>query len=136
MTSRVSRLVLAAVLAGSIPALAAANDPGRPYAPDRDGRPAPVTPVYTPAPPPAYAPPAPAPYRADWRERRGHELRWRERELAQVRTDLARLDAERADFHAHNAYRPGLLRKYDRGYFARRAELARREHELERVAWR
>jgi hypothetical protein len=124
MTSRVSKLVLAAVLAGSLPALAAAHD--------RDGRQ--PDPVYTPAPPPAYAPPAPEPRRGEWHAYRANELR--ARELAEVRADLARLDAERADFHAHNAYRPGLLRRYDRRYFERRAELEAREHRLERVAWR
>ena len=122
MTSRVSKLVLAAVLAGTLPALAAAGDPGRPYAPDRDGRPGAVTP--SPAHAPAYAP------------RRGPELGWRERELGQVRAERARLDAARADFHAHNAHRPGLLRGYDRRHFARRAELERRERQLERVARR
>jgi aminoglycoside phosphotransferase (APT) family kinase protein len=141
MTSRVSKLALVAVLAGSVPALAAANDRGCDG--DHDGRPVPVVvtaPVYTP-PPPAYAPPGryPAPppaWREGFRDRRGHELGWRERELAAIRADLARLDAERADFRAHNAWRPGKLRRYDRWYFERRAELERREHELARFAWR
>jgi hypothetical protein len=137
MTSRISKLAVAAVLAGSIPALAAACDRDDH---DRDGRPVVVAPVYTPM-PPAYAPPAqlPAPppaYREGWRERRGHELGWRERELSSVRADLAALEAQRAEFHEHNAWRPGKLRRYDRWYFERRAELERREHELERIAWR
>jgi hypothetical protein len=128
MTSRISKLAVAAALAAALPALAAAHDRDG-Y--DRDGR-APA-PVYTPAPPPAQAPPAPV-YRGEWRQYRGNELR--ARELAEVRGELARLDAARADFHARNAYRPGLLRRYDRDYFARRAELERREHRLERIAWR
>jgi aminoglycoside phosphotransferase (APT) family kinase protein len=135
MTSRISKLVVAAVLSGTLPALAAANDPGRPYDHDRDGRPGAVMPppVYT---PPVVQPPAPPEYRGEWRARHGHQLSWRERELAQVRADLARLDAERADFRAHYAYRPGQLRRFDRRYFERRAQLERRERELERVAWR
>jgi hypothetical protein len=140
MTSRVSKLVLTAVLAGSIPALAAASD--RDCDHDRDGRPVVTAPVYTP-PPPAWAPP-PAQYPAppappawqDWRERRAHEAGWRHRELASVHAELRALDAERAEFHARNAWRPGQLRRFDRWYFERRAQLERREHELERVAWR
>lgn len=129
MTSRISKLAVAAVLAASTPALAAAGD--------RDcdhGRPVPVVvtaPVH--AAPPAYVP-APPPA---WRDHRGPDRSWRARELAAVRSELARLDAERADFHARHAYRPGKLRKYDRWYFERRAALERREHELlARYAWR
>lgn len=135
MTSRVSKLVLAAVVAGSIPALASAS--GSDYDHDRDGRPVVVAPVH--APPPAWAPPAqhPAPpaWQA-WRDRRGHEAGWRSRELASVHAELRALDAQRAEFHARNGWRPGQLRRFDRWYFERRAQLERRERELERVAWR
>jgi hypothetical protein len=138
MTSRLSKLAVAAALAAALPALAAAHDCDD--APARDGRPVVVTPVYTPAPPayapPAYAPPAYPPYRGEGWEHRRHELRWRDRELAGIRADLARLDAERADFHAQFAYLPGMLRRYDRRYFERRMQLERREHELAWMAWR
>lgn len=146
MTTRLSKLALAAALAAALPALAAANEPGRPcdhdHDRDLDGRPAVVTPVYTPAPPPAYAPPAyappayPPPAYAPYRAARGPELRWRDRELASIHAELRALDAQRSDFYAYNAYRPGKLRRFDRWYFARRADLERREHQLERVAWR
>lgn len=139
MTTRTSKLVLAAVLISSVPALAAANDRG----PDRDcdhDRPvvvtvpvhAPLPPVYAPAPP---APPA-RPGWQGWQDRGGHEGGWRHRELEQVRAELATLDAQRAEFHAQNAWRPGKLRRFDRWYFERRAQLEHREHELLRVAWR
>lgn len=128
MTSRISKLVAAAVLAGSLPAAALAHDGDHDR--DRDARPVVVAPA------PWY--PAPAP-REDWRAhvRDGRrEAAWRERELASCRAELGTLDAARADFHARNAWRPGQLRRYDRGYWARRAELERRMSELERVAWR
>lgn len=139
MTSRTSKLVLAAVLIGAVPALAAANDRDRDGGHDRPVRPVVVVPVHAP-PPPVYAPAPPAPP-ADprwqgWQDRRGHEGGWRHRELEQVRAELATLDAQRAQFHAQNAWRPGKLRKYDRSYFERRAQLEAREHELMRVAWR
>lgn len=159
MTSRISKLVLAAALAGAAPSLAAAHDHDRDCDHDRDDRPVVVTaPVY--APPPAWAPPpetypAPPAYRDGWRgdrwgDRDGawHGDRWGDRDgtwrdggwrvraLAAVRADLAALDARRAEFHERNAWRPGMTRRFDRWYFARRAELERRELELERVAWR
>jgi hypothetical protein len=122
MTSRiVSKIALAAVLAGSVPAVAAAHEGDR----DRDGRPVVVA-------------PAPAPVaierRDEWQARRWREER-RERELATARAELRRLEAERAAFYAR-PHRPGELRRYDRDYLARHAELERRCHELERVAWR
>ena len=120
MTSRiVSKLALAAVLAGSVPALAVAHDDGRPVA---------VAP----------APWAPAPVVVERREelaaRRWREER-RERELATARADLRRLEAERAEYLRH-PHRRGELRRYESRYSERRAELERRRHELERVAWR
>lgn len=114
MTSCISKLVLAAVLAGSIPAAASAHE--------RDGRPDAVYPA-----PPQHVPP-PA---REWREQR-----WRERELATIHAELQRLEAERAQFHARYAGRPGKLRHYDRDYLERRAELERRMNALHRVAWR
>jgi hypothetical protein len=137
--TRVPKLVLAAVLAGSIPALAAAreHEHDRTCEHERELRPVVVTPIFAP-PPPAYAPAPPAPprFREGWREPGRGDGGWRHRELEAVHARLARLDAERAEFHASNAWRPGKLRRYDRWYFERRAELERRERELERVAWR
>ena len=120
MTSRiVSKLALAAVLAGSVPAVAAAHDDGRPVA---------VAP----------APWAPAPVVVERREelaaRRWREER-REGELAAARAELRRIEAERAEYLRHPNHR-GELRRCDRRYFERRAELERRCHELDRVAWR
>lgn len=114
MTPRISKLVLAAVLASTIPAAAAASDCDHP-----DGRAGVVYPA------PWQSPPGPAP-RVGWR---GHEL-------ASVRAELQALEAERAQFHARFASRPGKLRKYDCSYFERRAALERRWHELQRVAYR
>ncbi len=85
MTSRIPKLVLAAVLAAALPAAAARacdHDAARrgeaawpvPWRPD----------------------PAP-PHR--WRE-----AAWRERELQRVRAEIQALDAERADFHARFAW--------------------------------
>ena len=127
MTSRlVSKLALAAVLAGAVPAVAAAHD----GPPDRDGRPVAVA--------PAPWSPGPAPVvverREELRARRWREER-RDRELASARAGLRRLDAERAEFLSH-PHRRGELLRYERGYLERRAELERRCHELERVAWR
>jgi hypothetical protein len=124
MTTRLSKLLAAAVLAGSVPAAASARDCDH----DRD-RPAAV--VIQPAP----WRPAPAP---GWRDGGWREVAWRERELASVRAELRALDARRADFHARNAWRPGQLRRFDRWYLERRAELERRWQELQpqRLAWR
>jgi hypothetical protein len=117
MTSRVSKLVLAAVLAASIPAVAAARDCDHHGAPAAHGGPA--------------HHPAPAPG-ARWRE-----ASWRDRELLHVRAELRALERERAEYHARHAGHPGKLRKYDRAHAARRAELERRWHELRpMVAWR
>lgn len=129
MTSRASKLVLAAVLASSLPAAAAARDC------DHDGdRP----PAY--AAPPAYpAPPAPAPDRWDdagWRDGSSRHGWWRERELMQVRAALLALDEQRAEYHARFAWHPRKLRKFERWYAVRRAELERRWYELQYVAWR
>ena len=129
MTTRIQKLVLAAVLASSVPAAALARDCDRDH--DRDDRPPAV--YVPPVAPPAYAPGyrAPVPAPAQWRE-----ARWRERELAQLRLEFRALDDERARFYVENAYRPGKLRRYDRWYARRRAELERRFSELQVVAWR
>lgn len=123
MTNRLSTLILAAAVAASLPAAASAGggcDHGGaapyPWAP----------PAAYPTPP---APPRPAP--REWRERS-----WRERELAEVRAELRALDAERARFYAEYGRRPGKVRKFERWHQARRAELERRWHELQWVAWR
>ena len=72
------------------------------------------------------SPPGPAP-RVGWR---------RASSSREVRAELQALEAERAQFHARFAARPGKLRQYDRSYFERRAALERRWHELQRVACR
>jgi hypothetical protein len=115
MTSAVPKLVLAAALAVALPAVAKAS----PY----DHRSEQARPA------PARAVPAPMP--VSWR----HES-FRQRELATLRLEFRALDREREIFHARFAGRPGKLRKYDRGYLARRTELERRWDELQYVAWR
>jgi hypothetical protein len=113
MTSRVSKLVLTAVLAASLPAAAAASDCDHLDRRTHGSGPA----LHRPA-------PAPAP-------------RWRDAELQRVRAELRALERERAQFHAKHARHPGKLRKYDRAYAERRAELERRWQALRpMVAWR
>lgn len=121
MASRTTKLVLAAVLASSLPAAAAARDCEH----DRDDH---RTPIYVPSTTPA-PPPAPAP--RHWRDGS-----WRERELREVRAQLNALEQRRAEFHARNGWRPGKVRRFERWYAARRAELERRWYELQAVAWR
>jgi hypothetical protein len=53
-----------------------------------------------------------------------------------VRAELRELERERDRDPARFAGRPGKLRKYDRAYLARRAELERRLDELRYYAWR
>jgi hypothetical protein len=120
MNSRLPKLVAAAVLAASVPAAASARDC------DHD-RPPPVyaPPVYA----PVHGPPAPAP-RA-WRE-----ARWRERELAELRAEFRALESERARFYAAYGHRPGKVRKFERWYAARRAELESRWEAAQLYAWR
>lgn len=130
MTNRIQKLALAAVLLSSIPLAASARDC------DHDGGGAgwsgPVAGPVSPAPPasahPAYAG---TPARHDWRE-----ARWRERERAEVAAQLRALDAERDRFYAASGWRPGRVRRFERYYAARRAELERRWYELQPVAWR
>ncbi len=132
MTNRLQKLVLAAVLLSSIPLAASAHDRR-----DRDGAPPAgwSGPAY-PAPPAAYPGygEAPRPAPREWREWR--ESRWRERERAEVAAQLRALDAERDRFYAENGWRPGRVRRFERYYVARRAELERRWYELQPVAWR
>ena len=114
MTSRISKVVFAAVLAAALPAAAVACDHDgdrRAEAAWRDPR------------------PGPEPARR-WREG------WRERELSRVRAELQALEAERADFHARFAWNLHRLRRYDRVYLERRTALQRRWSELQPVAWR
>ena len=118
MTPRISKLVLAAVLASTFPAAAAARDCVHDVGVDRHERSSAV---------PAHGP-APA---ARWRE-----AAWRDRELREIRAELQSLDAQRTDYHARYYRNPGKLRRYDRWYADRRAELERRWHELERFAMR
>lgn len=123
MRPLVQKLVVAALVAASLPAAARAADCDH----DRDG-----TAVVYHRPQP-YPPPAPG-WQADRRPWR--ESSWRQREVARVRTEIRDLDAQRAEFHARFAGRPGKLRKFDRWYSFRRAELERRYWELQRFAWR
>jgi hypothetical protein len=113
MTSRIPKLILAAAVAATLPAAAAADDCHR-------ERPA------------AWAaparPPTPPPHR--WREAA------RERELQQVRAELRALDLERAEFHARHARQPRKLRRYDASWAERRAEVERRFWQLQQVAFR
>jgi hypothetical protein len=119
MTSRIPKLILVAALAASLPAAAAADDrcdhragPGGPAA-------------------------APYAYPADPGPRRWREGEWRDRQLHRIDAELRALDAERAELHARWAGRPGRLRRYDRWYAERRAELEHRRAELlGRLAWR
>ena len=69
------------------------------------------------------APPRPAP--AGW-----HHVSERERELREIRRELRALEDERADFYARYAGRPGKIRKFERWYAARRAELETRRDAL------
>jgi len=115
---RASKLALAAALAASLPAAAAARDCDH-------GTPAPL----------AWAPPAAYPVRPPpppaWRE-----ARWREREVAALRAELRALDAERARFYAQPGLRRGQARRFERYYAERRAQLERRWGDLRRVALR
>ncbi len=117
MTPRISKLILAAVLAASLPAAARASDgcdhPRGQHA-------------------------SPVPHRPEHGARRWSEAQWRERQLQRVRAELRALEAERAEFHARYAGRPGKLRRYDRVYAERRTELERRRAELQHryYAWR
>jgi hypothetical protein len=74
-------------------------------------------------------PPRPVP--AGWQ----HESA-RERELREVRRELRALEDTRADFHARYAGRPGKVRKFERWYAERRAELEARRDALRYYAWR
>jgi hypothetical protein len=116
MTPCISKLVLAAVLASTLPAAAIANDCGHDVRVDRHERSSAV-PAHGPAP--------------RWRE-----AAWRDRELRELRAELQSLDAQRTYYHARYFRNPGKLRRYDRWYADRRAELERRWHELERFAMR
>jgi hypothetical protein len=128
MTSLAKKIALASVLAASIPAAALAHDD------DCDRGPGPG--VYVPpvAPPPAYAPvngyPAPAaPY--TWREGA-----WRGRRIHELRAELRELDARRAEAYARFGGNPWRLRRFDRWYAFRRAQIERRLDELAYYAWR
>ena len=128
MTSRASKIVVAAVLASSIPAAPLACEREREYGqPGGDARP----PAYY-APPPEYpAPPAPTRWREDaWRER------WREREIARVSARLESLETRRAEARARFGWNPQLMLRFERWYAARRAEFEQRLYGLQYVAWR
>ena len=114
-----SKLLLAAALAASLPAAAAARDCDH-------GVPAPE----------AWAPPAAYPVRPPPPAYRWREARWREREVLALRAELRALDAERARFYALPGVRRGQARRFERYYAERRAELERRWSDLQVVAMR
>ncbi len=116
---RLSKLALAAVLAASLPAAAAARDC------DHD--------AYPPAgwAPPAAYPVAPQPAARPWRE-----ARWRERQLAALRAERRALEEERADFYARAGVRRGQARRFERYYAERLADLERRWQAMRLVAMR
>lgn len=118
ITSRISKLVLAAAIAATLPAAALACDHDGPRR-DEAAWPAP----WRPAPEPAHR----------WREAGWRE---REREAYRVRAELQALESERAAFHERFAWNPWKLRRYDRSYLERRAALERRRSELAPIAWR
>jgi hypothetical protein len=120
---RLSKLALAAVLAASLPAAAAARDCDHGHGDD-----------YPPAdwaPPAAYPLPPPQPAARPWRE-----VRWRERQLAALRAERRALEEERADFYARPGVRRGQARRFERYYAERLADLERRWHALRLVAMR
>jgi hypothetical protein len=116
---RASKLLLAAALAASIPAAAAARECDH-------GTPAPE----------AWAPPATWPVRPPPQPSQWREARWRERELLTLRAEFRALDAERARFYAQPGVRRGQARRFERYYAERRAELERRWSDLQLVAMR
>jgi hypothetical protein len=129
MTSRFSKLFVAAVLASSVPAAALAHDDDCDHGDrDRDHRPV----VFVP-PAPVYAPVNgyPAPYAVY-----GREGGWRERRVHELRAELRELDARRAEAYERFGGNPWRLRRFDRWYAFRRAEIERRLNELAYVAWR
>lgn len=127
MTSRVPELFVAAVLAASMPAAALAREHPCEHG-DDDHRPAEYFPPPVYAPPPAYPAP-PAPIR--WREGS-----WRERRIAEIRAELWRLEARRAEVRARFGWNPRRLWRFERRYAVRHAELQRELRELQAVAWR
>ncbi len=132
MTSRISKLVLAAALASSLPAAAAARDC------DGDRVPAiqvPAWPVYPAQ--PAYAQPDYGPaYGTYPSNRHWRDHGWRERELEHLRAEFRELDETRAAFYARPRWNPWRARRFERWYAERRAELELRWNELQAVAWR
>ena len=56
--------------------------------------------------------------------------------MNEIRRELRALEVERADFHARYAGRPGKIRKFERQYAERRAELEARWDALRYYAWR
>jgi hypothetical protein len=116
----ISKLVLAAVVATSLPAAAAAGDCDHADAHRSVSWAQPAT--YP-------LPTRPAP-RA-WRE-----IRWHERRLTALRAEFRALDHERARFYAQPGVRRGQARRFERDYAERRAELERRWNALQLVAMR
>jgi hypothetical protein len=108
MTS-LRKLALAVALAASLPSAALAK-------PCETERSSPV-------------PPRPAP--ADW-----HHESARERELREIHRELRALEDARADFYARYAGRPGKVRKFERWYGERRAQLEARRDALRYYASR
>lgn len=136
MKNPVTRLALVVALAVPFlaPAVARADDDCDEHEHRRPPALAYPAPAY---PAPAYPTPAsagydsgygPAPvnaYGGGWR----HDG-WRQREAARIRFELTRLERTRDDFYASGEWRPGKVRKFERWYATRRAELERRLGEL------
>jgi hypothetical protein len=83
--------------------------------------------------------PAPADWGRDVRHDQGRDSRYespREREAREIRRELRELEDTRADFYARYAGRPGKVRRFERWYAARRAELEARRDALRAYAWR
>lgn len=123
MKKIVSKLALAAALAAAVPAAARAEP-----CDDHDRR-APAPAVYVPA-QTVYTP------AGQWRghDRPRHDG-WRAQEQARLRIEFARLDEARDRFYAVH-HRRGEVRRFERWYGERRAELERRWSEVSYYAWR
>jgi hypothetical protein len=61
---------------------------------------------------------------------------WRAREIREVHAALRALELERHRFHHSGWHRPREVRRFERWYAYRRAELERRRESLQAYAWR
>lgn len=144
MKNPVARLALIAALAVPFlaPTVARADDCDehehrRPSAVTYPAPAYPAPPVYT---APVHPAPAPAAYDSGYGYGPGpgyaYRDGWRHREAARLRFELSRLERTRDDFYASGEWRPGKVRKFERWYATRRADLERRLDELRGYAAR